>query len=244
MGNAFHTTKVAKERDEFFGELYSCLPKLNEITGNGQFNAKARRFHKIFLPIYVMKRYCPTGLQSQYSHAIFTYAIECEAIFALGMRNAAMATLRTYLESAFKLLYYEYHPVENIVHHLVGGRSLRGSEFREFLYSFPGLSDISMFKRECVESLWTELCKFAHGDVHSIEKYGIVADIKSAFTFNEADFATTILVVQRVHKLIIAILFAAKSDWAAQMEKALFDTVFQDFTAAEQGEIKSHLRVE
>jgi hypothetical protein len=244
MAKALHGNILTRERDAFLGELFGSLPALSSLQGDGPLAGRARRLHTVYLPLYLMKRYSPGDLISEYRDPIFSHAIESEILFTLGMKNAASTLLRLMTEAAIKLLYYEYHPIENLVHHTEGGKGLEGKEYREFMYSFPGLSRIGFMQRGQFEKLWVQLCRYAHGDIRAIEKLSIVEDWSSLLKSPAKQFDETLRFIKEVNKSVITLLFAVRHNWAEHMEKVLFDAVFEDFSQAEKLEVKKALMVE
>ena len=244
MAKNLHSAKLEQERNVFLAELAASLPVLTSLNGGGSDSRRARILHSTFLPIYILKRHKPVDLKTKYAEILFTYAIEAECLLILGFKNAARTMLRGWLEAAIKFVYYEYHPIENIAHHDGEQARIHGIEYREFIYMFPGLKDISFFARDTFERLWADLCKSVHVNLRCVEKLSIVADLESALNLPEPDFQMLLNLLKTLQKVIIALLFSVRNDWASQMEKALFETLFAEFTPEERNQTHTLLRIE
>jgi hypothetical protein len=173
---------------------------------------------------------------------ILSHLIECECLLILGFRNAGLTLLRSAVEAAFKLLYYETHPVEWQLHQK-GSHDLRGLAYREFLYSFPGLGEVEFAAKAETELLWTDLCKFVHSDLRAVSQVSVVADIQTALGLPGNEQAALLGRIQAANKLIIACCFAVDPAWLKGVEKAYFDAVFDTYTTAERAAVKEALRV-
>lgn len=241
---ALHSKKVAAEKDAFLGELLAGLPNSTRLEGNGDLAAKARRLHERFIAVHLLQHYRPAHgpLRTNYFEMIASHTIECECLFVMGFYNSGMILLRSSLESAIKLAYYENHPIEWQLHKS-GKHDLHAAEYREFLYSVPGLGDLPFHAKASVERLWSELCKFVHCDLRTISQISIVADIKSALELGEQKFAKLLLRVGDVSKVIVACCLSVDPTWLMGAEKLYFDAVLDVFTAHERKAVKDRLRI-
>lgn len=241
---ALHSNKIAAEKDAFFSELFSSLPRKSRII-DGDLAARARRLHERFLAIHILSHYRPKiadRLRTDYFELIVSHSIECESLLALGLVNPGMIMLRSALESSLKMLYYECHPVEWQLHQ-AGSHRLHGIEYREFLYSYPGVGQLPFHAKVVLEKLWIELCKFAHSDLRAISQVSVVSDIKTVLGHSEKQFGAVLDRIKEVTKVIIACCLAVDRDWLVGVEKAYFDAVLDIYTVGERTVVKERLRV-
>ncbi|AFM02250.1 hypothetical protein Desde_3987 [Desulfitobacterium dehalogenans ATCC 51507] len=238
---ALHSQKLIEEKNAFINELYSSIPTKENII-EGELNQKARRLHEVLFPIYIMKHYNGNIFESEYFDMIISNLVEAESALILGLTNAGISSLRGALESSFKFLYYEYHPVENRLHN-EGKHSLSSLDYREFFYNFPGLSNISFSSRSIVEGLWSYLCRYVHCDFRVLKEISLVSDISSVLLYEEKDFKQVLDVIKLIVKLIVSIFFCVDSFWIQNVEKAYFDATLEAFSTAERQEILQELRV-
>ncbi|MED3447563.1 hypothetical protein P4483_27135 [Bacillus thuringiensis] len=236
-----HSNKVKDERDAFVEELYKNLTNKDSIT-SGDLEARSRRLHKIILPLYIMKHYSKNKFISPYFNFIMTNVIEAEMLLMLGFKNAAMTSLRAAMESSFKFLYYEYHPIENLLHN-ESEFDLTGMSYREFLYSFPNLKNISFNSRDRIERIWSDLCKYVHSDINSVQAISYVSEISSALNLEEKEFNALLNNLRDIFKVIISIFFAIDKTWAQDIEKTYFDAIFEVYDFEERSEVKEKLQV-
>ena len=241
---ALHSNKLVAEKDAFLGELLAGLPKADRLLAGGDLSLKARRLHERYLPLHILSHYRPASspLRTDYFEAVVSHWIESECVFALGFRNAGMTSLRSALEAAIKLVYYEQHPVEWQLHQL-GKHDLHGKEFREFLYRVPRLADLPFISSSKVEPLWIGLCKFVHTDLRTVSTVSVVGDIKSVIGLAEAKFAETADYVHKTCKVIVSCVLSIDPNWLLGVEKAYFDAVFDTYPVFERSRVKEKLRI-
>lgn len=179
MPQSLHTDKVKDEKNAVVQELYDTLISKDSLL-NGAFSSQALRIHKLYLSLHIMNHFKHVELQSQYFNNLVSCIIESESLFLLGFKNSAMMVLRSALELSFKLLYFEYHPIE-LQRNECGNFDLHGIEYREFLYSFPLFSRQSILSKEQIEQLWRELCQYTHCDLKTVDQISVIAEIKPVF---------------------------------------------------------------
>ncbi len=241
---ALHSNKIRDEKDAFVDELFTRLPSAARLLKSGALSAKAGRLHERFLPIHILSHYKPDRirLDTNYFDMVVSHSIECECLFILGFYNAGMVLLRAGLEAAIKLVYYENHPIEWRLHQ-AGAHNLHGNQYREFLYSVPDLGDLPFVAKDILETLWTELCKFVHCDLHTVSQLSVVGDLKSVLEFEEARFAELLHRLREAGKVIVGCCFSVDPKWLVGVEKAYFDAVLDVYTAAERQAAKDRLRI-
>lgn len=183
MPNSLHTNKIKDEKDAFVNELFDMIPKREELI-SGEASAIATQIHKLYLAIYIMNHFKSQKLKTDYYEYFLTSVIERESLVLCGFINAAVMQLRSAVEMAFKMNYYENHPVECDLH-MQGKHELKGIEYREFLYIHPKFTRLSNIKRDNIELLWSDLCKYSHFDISVINEVGVIQDMKSVFTSSE-----------------------------------------------------------
>ncbi|MCK5030812.1 MAG: hypothetical protein KAR64_05045 [Thermoplasmatales archaeon] len=169
-------------------------------------------------------------------------AIESESSLILGFRTLGMTSLRSLVESDFKFLYYENHPIEYCLHKK-GKFDLPISEYRNFLYIYPNSETIEDLKREYIESIWTELCGYVHSSLKSITPMTFVEDIDTIFSLSEPKWQKTIKLIKKVIRMSVIISFIVNNDWGKPIEKAYFDEIFKLFTAQESNKIKTAFNI-
>ncbi|MFL0473464.1 hypothetical protein ACH0CI_15860 [Priestia sp. 179-F W1.4 NHS] len=239
--SALHSQKIKDERNAFIEEMYNNLVN-KELLISGDLEVNSRRLHKTMLPVYIMKHYCESEFNSTYINYIMTNLIECEMLLILGFKNAGMTSLRAAMESSFKFLYYEFHPIENTLHNN-NEHNLNGLQYREFLYSFPGLKEISFMQKDSVERTWSDLCKYVHSDIHSVETITYVSEISSVLELESSKFNTFLRNQKNILKIIISIFFAVDKNWVEKVEKTYFDAIFEIFEIDERNEVKQRLQI-
>jgi hypothetical protein len=239
-----HTKKVDAEKDAFVAELYHSLPaKADLISGDNK--GRIRQLHRAFLSVHIFKHYpAPeNSLKSGYFDAVISHLIEAECLIILGFRTAAVTTLRSALEAGLKLLYYEFHPIENMLHQIDNSHTLTSRDYRDFLYMVPELKGLSFLSRSHLEELWNHLCKFVHGDLRSICLMSVVSDTSPATVCPEKEFQELLDLVRSVVKITVSILFRVNNAWLQQVEKVYFDAVLESYSPNERKEIRDALRI-
>ena len=239
--SVLHSSKIKDERDAFVEEFYKNLIKKESIV-SGELEVKSRSLHKTMLPLYIMKHYSRKSFSSSYFDIIMTSIIEAEMLLILGFKNSGMGSLRSAMESSFKFLYYEFHPIENVLHNS-SEFDLSGLSYREFFYSFPNLNDISFNSRDKVERIWSYLCKYVHSDISSVQTITYVSEVSSVLNLEEKEYNKVLNIIKEQIKIIISIFFAIDSQWVKEVEKAYFDAIFEIYTTGERSEVKEKLRV-
>ena len=152
MPNSLHTNKIKDEKDAFVNELFNMIPKREELI-SGEASAIATQIHKLYLTIYIMNYFKSQKLKTDYYEYLLTSVIESESLVLCGFINAAVMQLRSAVEMAFKMNYYENHPVECTLH-MQGKHELKGIDYREFLYVHPKFARQRNMKRDNIEVLW------------------------------------------------------------------------------------------
>lgn len=238
-----HSRKIADEKNAFLGELLAGIPKIGEVE-SGSLATNARRLHEKYLPLHILAHYKPSEspLQTDYFDVVMSHWIESECLFVVGFKNAGMMSLRATLEAAIKLVYYENHPIEWVLHR-DGKHDLHGNEFREFFYRVPHLHELRFNSRDSVEALWKTLCKFVHCDLRTITKIGILADIASVLSLPEAQFATLLEHIQDVLHIVISCCLSKDPKWLVGVEKAYFDAVLALYSVQDREAVKTKLRI-
>ncbi|OOM11009.1 hypothetical protein [Clostridium saccharobutylicum] len=224
MPISLHTNKIKEEKDCFIEELYKMILKKEDMI-NGDEDNKATQLHKFYLTTYVMNHYNKKEHNSQYFNYLMTSIIESESLFVLGFTNAGMMSLRSALESSFKFLYYEYHPIELQLNE-IGEFDIKGIDYRNFMYSIPCFQKLSFIKRDEIERIWSELCKYAHYDISVINDISVISDIKPVFK-DEDSFRKIKKNIKEVFRVIIIIMFMVNSKWLECVEKSYFDYIFE-----------------
>ncbi len=242
MPNSLHTNKIKDEKDAFVNELFDMIPKREELI-SGEASAIATQIHKLYLAIYIMNHFKSQKLKTDYYEYLLTSVIESESLVLCGFINAAVMQLRSAVEMAFKMNYYENHPVECDLH-MQGKHELKGIEYREFLYIHPKFTRLSNIKRDNIELLWSDLCKYSHFDISVINEVGVIQDMKSVFTSSEEKKSYE-KKLKSCCRLIVLILFLIDSSWLKGVEKSYFDYVFEIlYTSVEARELKIALGIE
>lgn len=234
-----HSKKVTDEKNAFIEELFSNITHRERVI-EGDLHTRARILHETFLPVYIMKHYSAGDFKSSYYNVVLTNLIESEALLILGFKNAGISSLRSAFESTCKFLYYEYHPIECKLHE-EGSHTLSSVDYREFLYLFPELKDISFLARDKLEAIWSELCKYVHSDLRVVKTVSLVSDMSTFLALKEVEFQQFITLIRYTIKFILTIFFAIDPMWAKDIEKAYYDAILEAFTVEECAEIKSHL---
>lgn len=241
MPQSLHTDKIRDEKNAFIEELYNTIPSKADLL-SGENASQAVRLHKLYLTFYIMANFKNVTLQSPYFNNLMSCIIESESLFFLGFKNSGMTLLRSAIESAFKLLYYEYHPIE-LIRNTNGDFDLRGLEYREFLYSFPAFSAQNVIKKDDVERVWSKLCEYTHSNVKTVDQISLVAEIKPIFE-TEQTFTQYLSQIKQVLRTIICILFLVSPNWLEHTEKSYFDYVFEIlFDATETSALKVNFRI-
>lgn len=224
MPMSLHTNKIKNEKNCFVEELYNMIISKEELI-NGELGNKATQLHRFYLATYVMKHYNKKEHDSQYFNYLMTSIIESESLFIMGFTNAGMMSLRSALESSFKFLYYEYHPIELQLNEM-GEFDIRGTDYRNFMYSIPCFQRLNFIMKNEIERVWSELCKYAHYDISVINDISVISDIKPALK-DEGSFEKIKKNIKEVSRIIIIIMFMVNSKWLEGVEKSYFDYVFE-----------------
>ncbi|MGE6577405.1 hypothetical protein ACQKFM_21135 [Paenibacillus xylanexedens] len=238
---ALHSSKINSEKNAFINELFSSLPAKQDII-DGPLSHNAKRLHESVISLLIMKHYCKRDFLSNYFEAVMTNIIEAECLMLLGFRNSSYSLLRGAVEASFKLLYFEYHPIESRLHS-EDKFDLTGKEYRNFFYIFPGLCDMEYLSRDKVEKFWGELCSYVHGDLRVLTPLNVVSDISTFLSDSGREFENTVNMLKAVSKLISSIFFAVEPAWLENVEKAYFDAVFDIYTPQERTKLKEKLRI-
>lgn len=224
MPISLHTNKIKGEKDCFIEELYKMILNKDELI-NGELDNKATQLHKFYLAIYIMNHYNKNQHNSQYLNYLMTSIIESESLFVMGFTNAGMMALRSALESSFKFLYYEYHPIELQLNE-IGEFDIKGIDYRSFMYSIPCFKKLNFIMKDEIERVWNELCKYVHYDISVIKDISVISDIKPIFN-DEGSFNNIKRNVKEVLRIIIIIMFIVSPKWLEEVEKSYFDYVFE-----------------
>ncbi len=223
MPSSLHSNKIKDEKNAFVEELYKVFPEKDKLV-SGAWNSKATQIHKYYLALYIMNFQKPKSLKTKYFNYLMTAAIESEALFLGGFKNAAFMQLRCAMEATFKLLYYETHPVEWELHKSKGF-DLTGLEYREFLYMHPKFAHLNILKYD-IERNWGELCQYSHYDISIVNDITCVIDIKNIMSDN-AGFEDSMKKIKSTIREMVFIFFMIDSRWLEGIEKAYFDYIFE-----------------
>lgn len=231
MPYSLHTDKIKDEKNAFVAEVYNVIPSKEKLI-SGEWSSQSNRIHKLYLALYIMNYHKSDNLRSTYFNHLLTAAIESEALFFSGYKNAALMQLRCATEAAFKFLYYETHPIEWELH-TTTDFDLRGIEYREFFYQHPKFAKLNM-QKESVENNWKELCQYSHYDIHIVQDISCVLEITNTMN-NEMELQDSLKKIKNSIKEMICIFFMVDPRWLEGVEKAYFDYVFEVlFTADER----------
>lgn len=236
------SAKVKVEKDFYIEELMSTIPDKEDLL-DGNLNVKANRLHGLILPVYVTNYYKPDNLKTPYFDVILTNFIEMESLFILGFKNSGYNSLRAIFESALKLLYYECHPIEFILHKDKKKHNLTVKEYREFMYSHPSLEKISFILRDKVEKLYSDLCEYVHCDLKVHNSLRVVSNITSILKYEESEFNKILASINQVLKLTVVICFAVNSKWLSEAPKSYFDAVLETFSNDERKEVRENIGI-
>lgn len=241
---ALHSRKVEAEKDAFVSELLANIPDTEALLAGGAMAQRARRLHERFIPVHILSHYRPRPgpLKTDYPEMILSHSIECECLFVLGFYNAGMILIRAAVESAIRLVYYETHPIEWRLHQ-AGSHNLHGNQYREFLYSFPGLGELPFHDKASLEVLWAALCQFVHSDLRAVSQLGAVGDIKSVLGFKEPKFVQLLDRLRDAVKVVVACCLSVDPNWLSGVEKVYFDAVLDIFSVSERREVKERLHI-
>ena len=223
MPISLHSEKIKDEKNAFVEELYKVFPQKDQLI-SGDLNSAASSVHKVYLALYVMNYHKSSSLKTTYFEHLITAAIESEALFLSGYKNAAHMQLRCATESAFKLLYFETHPFEWQLH-LSGDFGMRGIDYRDFLYRHPKFIKLD-FQKEQFESNWNELCQYSHYDINIVKDISCVIEITNVLS-DKKELSDSIKKIKNSIKEMICILFMVDPRWLEGIEKAYFDYVFE-----------------
>lgn len=231
MPLSLHTDKIRDEKNAFIEELYKIIVDKEKLI-DGDNNGCATQIHKYYLTVYILNHFKRNTLNSTYYEYMITSIIESEALVQCGFMNAALMQLRSSLEMAFKMLYYECHPVEWELHEKEQF-DLKGIEYREFLYRHPKFAKLHCESKETVERVWSELCKYSHYDINVVNEISVISDIKTVFSGTEEKekFLHKLKLTMRI---LVEILFIVDSTWLKEVEKSYFDFVFEVLFKSEE----------
>jgi hypothetical protein len=224
MPLSLHTDKIRNEKNAFIEELYNIIVDKDELI-NGNYSSAATKIHQYYLTVYIFNHFKRNNMNTAYYDYMLTSIIESEALVQCGFVNAALMQLRSSLEMAFKMLYYECHPIEWELHEKEQF-DLRGVEYREFLYRHPKFSKLPYENKENIERVWGELCKYSHYDINVVKEISVISDIKTVFSnCKERDnFLSKLKLTMRI---IVEIMFIVDNAWLVEVEKSYFDYVFE-----------------
>lgn len=242
MPISLHTNKIKDEKNAFIEELYRIIVNKEELI-TGKYDNASTLIHKYYLTIYIMEYYKKNAITNIYYDLMLTSVIESEALIQCGFINAAVMQLRCAVESTLKLLYYELHPIEWVLHQ-DNKFDLSGIEYREFLYKHPKFSKFQYEKRETIEQLWGDLCEYSHFNINVINEINLLIDIKTVFSSTEEN-EKYIKKLKMSMRVIIIILFLLDGTWLKNVEKSYFDYVFEIlFGSNEIRDMKINLEIE
>lgn len=234
--------KLKEEKDFYIEELISTIPNKEELV-NGSLSLNANRLHGSILPVYIMNYYKSNALTTPYFDVILTNFIEMESLFILGYKNSGYNSLRAIFESTLKLLYYEFHPIELILHKDNKKHNLTVKEYREFLYVHPLLREISFVLRDKVEKMYSDLCEYVHCDLKVHNTLRVVSNISTILSYEESEFKKILNAIKQVLKLTVVICFAVNSKWLSETPKNYHDAVLEIFTNEERKEVRDNIRI-
>lgn len=242
MPYSLHTNKIIDEKNVFVNELFDMVLEKDElISGSG--STIATQIHKLYMTVYIMNYFKTKKLKTNYFEYLLTSIIESESLVFCGFINAAVMQLRSALEMALKLNYYESHPIEWELH-MQGKYELKGVEYREFLYMHPKFEKLNNFNRNDIERLWSDLCKYSHFDITVIKEICVIEDMRNIFTSSE-EKSSYEKKLKSCCRLIILILFIIDGSWFKGVEKSYFDYIFEIlYTSDESSDLKIGLCIE
>ena len=235
---SLHSNKIAEEKNIYIKELFDSLPNKSDCI-SGKYKTRARTLHRIFLPIYILNAFKDQdSFTTKYFDVIISLTIESESSLVVGFYNLGMSALRSLLESAIKLLYYECHPIEYQLHE--GSKhELRANEYREFLYSYPEAVKIDDLNSKNIETIWAELCGFVHHNYKTASKITMIKELNSIFNLNENSWQNTLKNIKRVIRVVIILVLIVSPEWGKNAEKAYYDEVFRIFSPKEKKDIRT-----
>ena len=242
MPISLHTDKIKDEKNAFVKELYKMVINEEQLL-EGMYNNEAIQIHKLYLTLYIMNHYKSKRFNSMYYDYLLTSGIESESLILCGFTNASIMQLRSTVEMAFKMLYFEFHPIEWQLHS-ENQFDLRGIEYREFLYTHPRFSNLKYINREYVESVWKDLCKYTHFDISVINKISVIEDMTNIFSSENEKKAFRDKLKSSL-RIVILILFLVDESWLKGVEKSYFDYIFELlYNSSESSDLKINLRIE
>ncbi|GAB7058239.1 MULTISPECIES: hypothetical protein [unclassified Paenibacillus] len=233
--------QIREESLAFIESLFQSVEdNKNEIYNN--YSNRLNTLHKAIFPIYILNHYKDYSFISDYYQILMSNIIESQSLMGLGFYNSGMNILRSAIESSFKLLYYETHPVENILHN-EGQHSLTITEYREFMYNHPLVRQLRTIERDKVEAIWKDLCSYVHNDIKAIKTISVLTDIKSVYTFSEREFQTVIEKYKNSVKIIVTIFLVLNNEWTKNIEKTYYDFIIDIYSPEEIRSIKEVLKI-
>ncbi len=242
MPISLHTDKIKDEKNAFITELYKMIVNEEQLI-EGIYSKEATQIHKLYLTLYIMNYYKSNKLSTIYYDYLLTSGIESESLVLCGFTNAAIMQLRSTVEMSFKMLYYEFHPIEWQLHR-ERQFDLKGIEYREFLYNHPKFSSLKYINREYIEGIWNDLCKYSHFDINVINKLSVIEDMANIFS-SEREKKKFRDKLKSCLRIVIIILFLVDESWLKEVEKSYFDYVFELlYNSSETSDLKINLRIE
>lgn len=224
MPQSLHSQKINDEKDAFVCELFDTTNQKDDLI-SGKYSRQSARLHKLYMSFYVLNHFRRKELCSDYYDSILSCVIESESLFLVGLCNSPMMLLRSALEMSFKLLYFEYHPIE-LIRNSQQKFDLHGIEYREFLYAFPAFSAQNIIVKEDVEKTWSDLCLYTHFDYKAVETVSVISQITPIFD-DEQKLAKYLDSIKKVFRIILCILFLVDPEWMKEVEKSYFDYPFE-----------------
>lgn len=224
MPQSLHSDKIRDEKNALVHELFDTINQKDELI-SGKYSTQTARLHKLFLSFFVLNHFKRKELNSDYYDSLLSCVIESESLLLIGLCNAPMMLLRSALEMSFKMLYYEYHPIE-LIRNSQQKFELHGADYREFLYTFPAFSAQDVITKDDVERLWSELCRYTHFDYKTVESISMVSQFAPIFN-NEQKLVKYLDCIKKVFRIITCILFLVNPEWMKEVEKSYFDYPFE-----------------
>ena len=242
MPISLHTDKIKDEKNAFVEELYKMIINKEQLL-EGIYDTRATQVHKLYLTLYVMNYYKTKTFNTTYYDLLLTSGIESEALILCGFTNASLMQLRSMVEMAFKMLFFEFHPIEWQLH-CANQFDLKGVEYIEFLYNLPMFKRLNSINRADVEAIWGDLCKYTHFDINVIKNISVIEDMKNIFS-SESEKNAFINKVKLCMRVVIIILFLVDGSWLKEVEKSYFDYIFELlYTSSEASDLKINLHIE
>lgn len=234
-------TKIKEENSGFLDAIFSSIEENKENIYQEFFN-RTGTLHKVIFPIYIFNHYKNFEFQSNYYSVLISNVIESQTLLTLGFYNSGMNILRSVLESAFKLFYYETHPVENILH-IEDSHALTITEYREFIYLHPVIKKLHAIEKEQVESIWKDLCAYVHNDIKKVKAVTVLTDIKSIYSLGEHEYQSIIGRYKKIVKIIVTLFLVLNNEWTKEMEKDYYDLILRVYSPGEIANLKEVLTI-